>query len=196
MGLVASLQKMMDNTAFRRYLNNMTPCSLTLSTRAASLRKIVSGGQTGVDRAALDVAMELSIESGGWCPKGRKAEDGKIDNKYPLQETPSDDYAQRTEWNVRDSDGTLILAFHEISGGTQFTVEMAHKYKKPCLVQDLQDSGPDPDAFWKWLEENRICTLNIAGPRQSHDPGKVYKTAREAIMRLLTDACVPINASR
>ena len=73
------------------------------------LAKIVSGGQTGVDRAALDVALDLSLPCGGWCPKGRKAEDGPIAAHYPLTETPLDSYPQRTEWNVRDSDGTLVL---------------------------------------------------------------------------------------
>lgn len=72
--------------------------------------KIVSGGQTGVDRAALDVALELGLPCGGWCPKGRKAEDGVIHSRYPLKETPSEEYNERTTWNVRDSDGTLIVS--------------------------------------------------------------------------------------
>ena len=82
------------------------------------LTRIVSGGQTGVDRAALDVALELSIPCGGWCPKGRKAEDGALPARYPLKETPSEEYAQRTTWNVRDSDGTLILTHGAPTGGT------------------------------------------------------------------------------
>src|SRR5215217_2323846 len=89
--------------------------------------KIVSGGQTGVDRAALDVALELGIECGGWCPAGRQAEDGPIDARYPLRETPSADPAQRTEWNVRDSDATLLLTTGAASPGTELTREVARR---------------------------------------------------------------------
>ena len=85
------------------------------------VEKIVSGGQTGVDRAALDVALELGIPCGGWCPRGRRAEDGALSARYPLMETPSDDYVQRTTWNIRDSDGTLILTRGEPTGGTAQT---------------------------------------------------------------------------
>src|SRR5438876_1977372 len=87
--------------------------------------KIISGGQTGVDRAALDVALELGIPCGGWCPQGRRAEDGVIPARYPLRETPWWGYPQRTEWNVRDSDGTLILAEGEPDRGTVLTRELA-----------------------------------------------------------------------
>lgn len=90
-----------------------------------------------MDRAALDVALELNIPCGGWCPKGRRAEDGRIADKYPLEETPAADYQQRTEWNVRDTDGTLILTIGPVTGGTKLTVEFAQKHKRPCLVVDL-----------------------------------------------------------
>lgn len=84
------------------------------------MEKIVSGGQTGVDRAGLDFAIALGIPHGGWCPKGRKAEDGPIDNRYQLQETPRADYLQRTEWNVRDNDGTVIFTVNAtLSGGSK-----------------------------------------------------------------------------
>src|SRR5688572_16678238 len=96
--------------------------------------KIISGGQTGVDRAALDVALELGLPCGGWCPKGRKAEDGVIDPKYPLQETSTDDYPQRTEKNVQDSDATLILTRGKPDGGTALTRSLAREHKKPCKV--------------------------------------------------------------
>ena len=91
------------------------------------IRRIVSGGQTGVDRAALDVALSLGIPCAGWCPRGRRAEDGPIDARYPLNETPSTSYAKRTEWNVRDSDATLILARLPLGGGTALTERLARK---------------------------------------------------------------------
>jgi hypothetical protein len=131
---------------------------------------IISGGQTGVDRAALDVALELGLACGGWCPKGRKAEDGAIDARYPLKETPSEDCAQRTEWNVRDSDGTLILCRGPLIGGTAFTLACATKLRKPSLVVDL-DASPDPEEVRFWLIDRKIHTLNVAGPRESISHG-------------------------
>ena len=107
------------------------------------IERILSGGQTGVDRAALDVALELGLPCGGWCPKGRRAEDGPIPSHYPLTETPWDGYPQRTEWNVRDSDGTLILTEGEPDRGTALTRELAARHGKPCLVLDLTER-PDP----------------------------------------------------
>src|SRR2546426_6950977 len=101
--------------------------------------KVISGGQTGVDRAALDVALELGVPAGGWCPKGRKAEDGSLAPCYPLTETPSEEYWQRTEWNVRDSDGTLVLTRGAPTEGTAYTIEVAKKLGRPCLVLDLRD---------------------------------------------------------
>src|SRR6266851_4977853 len=105
-----------------------------MNNRRSMFAKIISGGQTGVDRAALDVALELGIPCGGWCPKGRRAEDGRIPKRYPLVETPTPAYPVRTEWNVRDSDGTLVLARGQASGGTALTIEFATDYGKPCLV--------------------------------------------------------------
>src|SRR5437660_8666127 len=96
--------------------------------------KLISGGQTGVDRAALDVALELGLPCGGWCPRGRKAEDGVIPDRYPLAETPSPSYRQRTRWNVRDSDGTLILVRGRPTGGTALTLASARRLGKPVLV--------------------------------------------------------------
>lgn len=119
-----------------------------------------------MDRAALDVARSLEIECGGWCPKGRRAEDGVIDNKYPLKETPDKDYSQRTEWNVRDSDGTLITTYGIPSGGTGLTLKLAKKLSKPCMVIDL-DHPPEFSVIHKWIETKKISILNIAGPRAS-----------------------------
>src|SRR5213080_1459301 len=100
------------------------------------ISKIVSGGQTGVDRAALDVALELGIPCGGWCPIGRRAEDGVIPDRYPLRQAPSANYADRTALNVRDSDGTLILARGPLRGGTALTKTFAERYGRPYLVVD------------------------------------------------------------
>ncbi len=97
---------------------------------------IVSGGQTGVDRAALDVAVSLGLARGGWCPHGRRAEDGRVPDRYPLAETPSPVSLQRTLWNVRDADATLILAAGRLRGGTLLTFRFARRLGKPCLVRD------------------------------------------------------------
>lgn len=134
------------------------------------VRKVVSGGQSGVDRAALDAALALGIPCGGWCPRDRYAEDGRIDDRYPIAETPSGDSAQRTEWNVRDSDGTLVLTGGEPSGGTALTIRLAKGMGRPFLVVDLSKAA-DPGRVRSWIRENRIGVLNVAGPRESGCPG-------------------------
>jgi hypothetical protein len=104
--------------------------------------KIVSGGQTGADRAALDLAIERGIPHGGWCPQCRRAEDGPIDNHYQLKETPNGDYVERTEWNVRDSDGTVVFSIAGVlTGGSKKTVDLARKHGKPCLHLSAQSDG-------------------------------------------------------
>jgi hypothetical protein len=132
--------------------------------------KIISGGQTGVDRAALDVALELDIPCGGWCPKGRKSEAGPIDPRYPLQETGSTSYRVRTQRNVRESDGTLILTLGRVKGGTALTIKFAQEYGKPYLVIDLRKAG-SPEMAREWRKDNRLKVLNVAGPRESESPG-------------------------
>jgi hypothetical protein len=140
-----------------------------------SLQKIISGGQTGVDRAALDVALARGLACGGWCPKGRLAEDGKIPLRYPLTETPHRRYRERTEWNVRDSDATLILATGKPTGGTKLTEFFARQLGKPCFRVDFTHP---PDALWlkEQLATGEIQSLNIAGPRESTEPGIYEKT--------------------
>jgi hypothetical protein len=138
--------------------------------------KIISGGQTGVDRAALDVALELGLPCGGWCPKGRRAEDGPIDERYPLTETPWDGYPQRTRWNVRDSDGTLVLTLGVVSGGTALTIEYAERMDRPLLVLDLT-TEPDPGVVRKWAKKHHVHVLNVAGPREGENAGIAEKTA-------------------
>jgi hypothetical protein len=134
------------------------------------LVRIVSGGQTGVDRAALEVALARGLDCGGWCPRGRRAEDGAIDARFPLRETPSPDYAERTEWNVRDSDATLVLTRGTPKGGTALTVELARALARPHRVVDLA-ADPDASAVRGWLAEHGVRVLNVAGPRESQQPG-------------------------
>ena len=135
--------------------------------------KIVAGGQTGVDRAALDGAIAWGVCHGGWCPKGRKAEDGIIPRRYRLKETRSPAYNVRTRWNVRESDGTLIIsANHLIVGGTKLTAEFAESLKKPLLhltmATGARRAARQLDRF---ITRHRIHVLNIAGPRDSEEPG-------------------------
>ena len=158
------------------------------------IRKIISGGQTGVDRAALDAALELGIPCGGWCPKGRIAEDGTIDPRYPLQEPSSSSYPVRTERNVKDSDGTLVLTEGPPSGGTARTIEVARKHKKPYLVIDLTKDG-SPDTVTKWVQANRIQILNVAGPRESKCPG-IHGRALEFLRVALKTSVVAAVLSR
>ncbi len=147
------------------------------------LARIISGGQTGVDRAALDVALELGLPCGGWCPRGRRAEDGVIAAKYPLRETPTAEYAERTEWNVRDSDGTLVLTRGQPTGGTAFTIELARAYGRPCLIVDLADPVP-ARVVHDWLADNRIRVLNVAGPRAEGNSG-IYQQAAGFLRAML-----------
>ncbi len=128
---------------------------------------IVSGGQTGVDRAALDAALALGLAIGGWCPHGRWAEDGPIPGRYPLRETPSADPAQRTRWNVRDSDATLILSPAPLQGGTALTADAARQRGRPLLVVDPSSSIVDGPVAWLVRSVPPGGTLNVAGPRAS-----------------------------
>lgn len=150
------------------------------------VERVVSGGQTGVDRAALDAALTLGLPCGGWCPKGRGAEDGVLPSRYPLKETPSSDYAQRTTWNVRDADGTLILTMGPATGGTAQTIEDASRLRKPHLVIELA-ARPDPAFVRAWIEAHKIRILNVAGPRESKCPG-IAAQAAQFLLRLLGDA--------
>jgi Circularly permutated YpsA SLOG family len=132
--------------------------------------KIVSGGQTGADRAALDWALRHEVECGGWCPKGRRAEDAAIHLRYPLKETSSASYLQRTEWNVRDSDGTVLFSIAPVlSGGSKRTVEFARKHKKPWL-HVYRDQKAAAEQLRRFVEENGVKVLNVADPRASKEP--------------------------
>jgi hypothetical protein len=137
------------------------------------IEKIVSGGQTGAARAALDFALERNIPHGGWCPKGRQTEDGPIPPSYALEETLKAGYLECTEWNVRDSDGTVIFTLAaELSGGSKRTVGFAALHNKPCYHLS-QTSGVEVCVaqLKEAVERHEILTLNVTGPRDSEDPG-------------------------
>ena len=147
------------------------------------IEKIVSGGQTGVDRGALDAAISLDIPHGGWCPKGRIAEDGCIDPQYQLSELDVSDYAARTQRNVLDSDATLILYPHRMTGGTALTNRLAKESNKPLLRVRI-DRTIDYDRIDRWLQDHQVRTLNVAGPRGSSAPG-LQEQAYTIVRRIL-----------
>jgi hypothetical protein len=156
-----------------------------------STLRITSGGQTGADRAALDWAIQQGKPHGGWCPKGRLAEDGTIPKRYRLRQTPSAGYDQRTEWNVRDSDGTVIFTIGPgLSGGSLFTAEMATKLSKPCLHLSRAGGGNAATRLKAFLGRYGIKALNVAGPRASSEP-MVGEFVRETLESVLNpDTCV------
>ena len=139
------------------------------------IKRIISGGQTGADRAALDFAIKMDLLHGGWVPKGRLTEDGPLPEKYQLQEMPTTSYPKRTEKNVIDSDGTLIIAHGKLTGGSRLTKEFAENQKKPCLHIDLNREVEYEAAVHidDWAQEHGIEVLNVAGPQASKDP-KIY----------------------
>jgi hypothetical protein len=146
------------------------------------LQKLISGGQTGADRAALDFAIARGIPHGGWCPHGRLAEDGPIPGRYQLSETPTSDYSQRTEWNLRDSDATVIFSVAAtLTGGSRDTAELADKYRRPCLhVSRERDGKAATRKLLDFLSGHEIRVLNVAGPRLSEEPG-VAKFVQETL---------------
>jgi len=136
------------------------------------IEKIISGGQTGADRAALDWAIANGIPHGGWCPNGRLTEDGPLDHRYRLQETPIGSYVQRTEWNIRDSDGTVIFSISEVlTGGSKKTLEFARKLGKPVLHLSMTGGvSVAASALRRFIEDHGFRVLNVAGPRGSKEP--------------------------
>jgi hypothetical protein len=145
--------------------------------------KIISGGQTGADRAALDFAMENGIAHGGWCPLGRLAEDGAIPEKYVLKEAATNDYRDRTLRNVMEADGTLIFYFDRLQGGTFLTYRYAKKFGRPTFLARLPTNSRSRQRARKWLLDHGIHTLNIAGPRASKDE-RIYQAVLDYLGQL------------
>jgi hypothetical protein len=137
-----------------------------------TLAKIISGGQTGVDHGALDAALDNKFPCGGWCPPGRMAEDGTIDDIYPMSEMDHGSYAERTRQNVIDSDGTVIIYFGELEGGTKVTLQNCIHMKKPYELINAQENSETraTEVILRFVESFSINTLNVAGPRQSKAP--------------------------
>ena len=138
----------------------------------------------------MDAALELNHPCGGWCPKGRESEAGRIPDKYPVTEHSSPDYAIRTEANVVDSDGTLIFTYGKPTGGTKLTVKLARKHGKPLYIFDFEDEvlNQDPEIIWEWGLENNVYVLNVAGPRESGKPGTQVLLVKAVMLMLLEHA--------
>ena len=150
--------------------------------------RIVSGGQTGVDRAALDAALALDISCGGWCPEGRLAEDGRIPEHYPLKELAGAGYVERTLQNVIDSDGTVIINFGELQGGTEQTLLFCVEQAKPHELINAEEVPASKAAklIGAFVRKHRIEILNVAGPRHSKE-ARAYVYALETVRRFLAE---------
>jgi hypothetical protein len=143
------------------------------------LNKIVSGGQTGADQAALDAAISCNMSHGGWIPKGRKTESGPLAPGYALTEMKSGRFPKRTRQNVQDSDGTVVFFYDKLSGGSKYTLKMANKLRRPCLALDF-NAIPAFEIIanlHEWVKENNIGNLNVAGPRASKD-ARIYNAVK------------------
>ena len=145
--------------------------------------RIISGGQTGADLAALDAAIELGIPHGGYLPRGRRTERGPLPRRYRLQELDRPDYRSRTEKNVLAADGTLIVSHGPLTGGSALTEALAIRHGRPLLWLDLDamDEEQAAAALERWLREHRVRVLNVAGPRASHDE-RIYEAVRRLLM--------------
>jgi hypothetical protein len=150
------------------------------------VKKIISGGQTGADQAALDVAIKSGISHGGWIPKGRLTETGVLDDKYHLKEMETANYNKRTEQNVIDSDGTLIISHGKLTGGSEYTRDVALGHGRPWLHIDLNqtESLQAAKQIKYWLVEYEVEVLNVAGPRASKDPA-IYRSTTDILERVL-----------
>lgn len=169
------------NSYFRAF-----SCPFAANFPIMKIRKIISGGQTGADRAAFDFALENEIESGGFVPKNRAAEDGRISEKYPnLIETATENPAERTASNVLDTDATLLLSHGELRGGSKLTKELAEKHQKPFLHVDFSEltieQAVEKTIFW--LASIDCETLNVAGARASED-AEIYEKTKELLKRV------------
>ena len=150
------------------------------------VNKIISGGQTGADRAALDFAISHKIPYSGWLPKGRRTEDGILPKKYILKEMPTGEYSKRTEQNILDSDATLILSHAHLTGGSALTQSLAEKHGKPCIHIDLSKVDMRKACLIVniWMHRYKIKVLNVAGPRASKDQ-IIYQATIDLLERVL-----------
>ena len=150
--------------------------------------RLVSGGQTGADRAALDIALELGLDHGGWVPKGRAAEDGPLPSRYPVRETPSEDRAERTKRNVADADAILLISHGPLTGGSELTRRFAAELGKPVLHVELSKLGAAEaaDRIARWLGGLGCRTLNVAGPRASEEAG-IYAAAGAVLRHAISE---------
>ena len=177
---------------------------LLLREEIVPITRIISGGQTGADRGGLDAAIYCDVPHGGWCPKGRKAEDGVIPAQYQLQETTSGDYLRRTEQNVIDSDATVVFTLGPLSGGSLRTVEFAHGHEKPWfhlnvdqtsrekavkLIVDWLEGRADYDHDEYTAQPPKDCVLNVAGSRESKADG-----IQQLVMAIMVDVLRAVNA--
>jgi Circularly permutated YpsA SLOG family len=159
----------------------------TESPQGRTALTIISGGQTGADRAALDVALALGIPCGGWCPADRAAEDGTIPARYPLTPLPrGGGYRERTRRNVQDSDGTVIFSFGSLTGGSKATAGDCRRFHRPCLVINANEFTPTEAALLLavFILRHHVRRLNVAGPRASGQPG-IYEYVRSVLRELL-----------
>jgi hypothetical protein len=143
------------------------------------LRKIISGGQTGADQAALDAAIKYGMPHGGWIPKGRKTEKGVLPSRYQMEEMKTGRYSRRTRQNVLDSDGSIIFFYEKVSGGTKYTWKTARKHKKPFMLINLCElpAFQAVSAIWSWVCENSVGVVNVAGPRARKSP-RIYEAVK------------------
>ncbi len=150
------------------------------------IKTIISGGQTGADRAALDVAIRLGIPHGGWVPRGRRAEDGILPGRYRVGEMPTPDYAARTEQNVIESDGTVIISHGPLDGGSALTEIYAKRHELPYIHLDMERLSivKAANTLQQWIEADKIRILNVAGPRESRDP-HIYRVTAAVLEALL-----------
>ncbi len=157
------------------------------------LTKIISGGQTGADRAGLDAAIRLGIPHGGWIPKGRRTEAGPLSETYHLREMGTTSYPKRTEQNVLDGDATLIVSHGKLTGGSKLTATLAQKHAKPCLHIDLQSVSMAIASrrLVAWLTENDIKILNVAGSRASEDP-EIYPRTLQLLRQTLQQSIATV----
>jgi Circularly permutated YpsA SLOG family len=151
--------------------------------------KIISGGQTGVDRAALDVALKHGIDCSGWCPAGRLDEFGRIPDRYPVKELEEEgSFAERTLQNIKDSNGTIVIYFNELRGGTEYTVHCCEELQRPHKLTNAANISSQEAAklIVDFVREHKIDILNVAGPRQSEWP-EGYEYAFRALDIFLTN---------